>query len=128
MATTPSGDVEGGDDGGSRSKRSRGRDLLGVDYESSSSEDSPLSPWHGQRAGAAAAGAAAPPAAPFGSTSIQAEGAGDQPDEEEPPSSCRAGKASAEARSPSDAAVVPTNAGDDTYGFYLLLLLLSFMI
>ena len=116
MATTPSGDVEGGDDGGSRSGRSRGRDLLGVDYESSSSEDSPLSPWRGQRAGAAA-----PPAAPFGSRSIQAEGAGDQPDEDEPPSSCRAGKASAAARSPSDAAVVPTNTGDDTYVLYLKL-------
>ena len=121
MASTPSGDVEGGDDDGSRSGRSRGRDLLGVDYESSSSEGSPLSPWRGQRAGAAA-----PPAAPFGSRSIQAEGTGNQPDEEEPPSSCRAGKASAAARSPSAAAVVPTNAGDDTYGFYLLLLLLSF--
>ena len=67
--------------------------------------------------------AAAPPAAPFGSRSIQAEGGGDQPDEEEPPCSCRAGKASAAARSPSDAAVVPTNTGDDTYVLYLKLLL-----
>ena len=66
--------------------------------------------------------AAAPPAAPFGSRSIQAEGAGDQPDEDEPPSSCRAGKATAAAQTPSAAAVVPTNAGDDTYNLSLLLL------
>ncbi|XP_048574539.1 uncharacterized protein LOC125555722 [Triticum urartu] len=127
MATVPSGDVEGGCDDSSRSGRGRRRNLLDVDFGSSSSssdENGPLLPCCMHKA---CAEAAAAPAATGGSRSIEDEGAEGQSDRDEPSSLCRVHKACAAvaARAPAAAPVLLTNVDGEAPTYNLSVVELS---